>query len=208
MEKERERWDRKRLWIDYRWCLFLSDGWLPSTTTALTPVLHSLARNECRTMEWQEVLHKCYFVFRLGKLHQQRLRYSPSCLRFSARTSGNGAEVSNQGPGCDTCCSRTPGTSAHDTGFEHRSPTLAWAEPPLLTRSACRSTPNQSYECKIISRRRRKHAASGTTRQLQRTCTAQRERALRDPASIPWHGQINPVHHKCFLSEGLRKYWQ
>lgn len=66
----------------------------------------------------------------------------------------------------------------------------------------------QSYECKTISRRRRKRAASGTTRQLQRTCTAQRERALRDPAGIPWQGQINPLHHKCFLSEGLRKYGQ
>lgn len=139
-----ERWNRKGLWTDHRWYLSLSGGWLPSITGPLTPVLQSLARNECRTMKWQEVLHKCYFVFCLGKLHQQRLRYSPSCLRFSARTSGNGAEVSNQGPGCDTCCSRTPGTSAHDTGFEHRSPTLAWAEPPLLTRSACRSTPNQS----------------------------------------------------------------
>lgn len=66
----------------------------------------------------------------------------------------------------------------------------------------------QSYECKTISRRRRKRAASGTTRQLQRTWTAQRERALRDPAGIPWQGQINPLHHKCFLSEGLRKYGQ
>lgn len=142
MEKKRERWNRKGLWIDHRWYLSLSGGWLPSTTSTLIPLLP--ARNECRTMKWQEVLHKCYFVFCLGKLHQQRLRYSPSCLHFSARTSGNGAEVSNQGPGCDTCCSRTPGTSAHDTGFEHRSPTLAWAEPPLLTRSACRLTPNQS----------------------------------------------------------------
>lgn len=179
MEKERERWDRKRLWIDYRWCLFLSGGWLPSTTTALTPVLHSLARNECRTMEWQEVLHKCYFVFRLGKLHQQRLRYSPSCLRFSARTSGNGAEVSNQGPGYDTCCSRTPGTSAHDTGFEHRSPTLAWAEPPLLTRSACRSTPNQS---KATNAKSSHDGGENTRHQEQRG--SYREHALRNARGL------------------------
>lgn len=147
-EKGGERWDRRRLWIDHRGYPFIFGGYPArdnhcSHTSA--PVRCStLGGNEWGTMEWWETLHKWHFVCYLGKFHQQRLRYSPSCLRFSARTSGNGAEVSNRGPGCDTCCSRTPGTSAHDTGFEHRSPTLAWAEPPLLTWSACRSTPNQS----------------------------------------------------------------
>ena len=162
-------------------------------------------------MEWQKALLKWHFVFCLGKFHQQRLRYSPSCLRFSARTSGNGAGVSNQGPGCDTCCSRTPGTSAHDTGFEHRSPTLAWAEPPQLTRSACRSTPNQSKATNAKpSHNGGKRATSGTTRQRvpQRTCTTQCKRALRDAAAIPRWRQINPVPHKCSLSEGKRKYGQ
>lgn len=73
----------------------------------------------------EKVLHKWQLAFCLGKSHQQKVRYSPSCLRLSARTSETGAEVWNRGPGCDTCCSRTPRTSAHDTGFEHRSPTLA-----------------------------------------------------------------------------------
>lgn len=158
---------------------------LPRTTTALPPLLqlgaqHQLGINS-RPWNDKKVLCKWHLIFCLGKFHRHKLRYSPSCLRFSARTSGNGAEVSNRGPGCDTCCSRTPGTSAHDTGFEHRSPTLAWAEPPLLTRLACRSTPKpvRNYECKSISRRRK-----NARHQEQFSSTYYREHALRNARGL------------------------
>lgn len=184
-----ERWDRRRLWFAHRWYLGLSGCHTAQDIHHFhisAPVRCSeLAGNEWGTMEWKEALHKWHFVFSLGKFHQQRLRYSPSCLRFSARTSGNGAEVSNQGLGCDTCCSRTPGTSAHDTGFEHRSPTLAWAEPPLLTWLACRSNPNQSKATNVQSLHKggenRNITAAHTTENMHYTMQEGSQRSCRHP---------------------------